>query len=77
MSISLPLNNIVAQGLEGTVNSIQILYTVIITFDNRAVIMPNSKLYNEVITNITHEGVRRLDIALGGGAECGKKTKKA
>ncbi|MBS1688918.1 MAG: mechanosensitive ion channel family protein [Bacteroidetes bacterium] len=57
-------DNIIAQGLEGTVNSIQIFYTVIITFDNRTVIMPNSKLSNEVIINITHEGVRRLDISL-------------
>ncbi|MGN6568758.1 MAG: mechanosensitive ion channel family protein, partial [Flavipsychrobacter sp.] len=56
-------DNIVAQGLEGTVDSIQIFYTVIMTFDNRTVIMPNSKLSNEVIINITHEGMRRLDIS--------------
>ena len=57
-------DNIVAQGLEGTVTSIQIFYTVITTFDNRTVIMPNSKLSNEVIINITHEGIRRLDVEL-------------
>lgn len=57
-------DNIVAQGVEGTVTSIQIFYTVITTFDNKSVIMPNSKLSNEVITNITQKGTRRLDIVL-------------
>ncbi len=57
-------DNISAQGIEGTVTSIQIFYTIIKTFDNRTVIMPNSKLSNEVITNITQQGVRRLDLEL-------------
>lgn len=57
-------DNINAQGIEGTVTSIQIFYTVITTFDKRTVIMPNSKLSNEVIINITQQGIRRLDIAL-------------
>lgn len=57
-------DNIVAQGFEGTVDSIQIFYTVVNTFDNRTVIIPNSKLSNEVIVNITKRGVRRLDVEL-------------
>lgn len=57
-------DNIVAQGVEGTVTSIQIFYTIVTTFDNRSVIIPNSKLSNEVITNITQIGTRRLDITL-------------
>lgn len=57
-------DNIVAQGVEGTVTSIQIFYTIITTFDNKDVVMPNSKLSNEVITNITQKGIRRLDIIL-------------
>lgn len=57
-------DNIIAQGEKGTVTAIQIFYTVINTFDNRTVIMPNSKLSNEVIINITREGIRRLDIEL-------------
>jgi len=55
-------DNIITQGLEGTVTSIQIFYTMITTFDNRMVIVPNSKLSNEVIINITRQGNRRLDI---------------
>ncbi|SDG15097.1 mechanosensitive ion channel family protein [Mucilaginibacter sp. P25] len=57
-------DNIIAQGLEGTVIAIQIFYTIVKTFDNRIVIMPNSKLSNEVIINISREGTRRLDIEL-------------
>jgi small conductance mechanosensitive channel len=57
-------DNIIAQGQEGTVNSIQIFYTVVTTYDNRTVIIPNSKLSNEVIINISREGKRRLDVEM-------------
>ncbi|WDF55551.1 mechanosensitive ion channel family protein [Mucilaginibacter sp. KACC 22063] len=57
-------DNIVAQGQDGVVASIQIFYTVVITFDNKTVIIPNGKLFNEVIVNVTREGKRRLDIGL-------------
>lgn len=57
-------DNIVSQGFEGTVTSIQIFYTIITTFDKRTVVVPNSKLSNEVIINITLEGSRRLDIEI-------------
>ena len=56
--------NIVAQGQEGTVTAIQIFFTVLTTFDNRTVIIPNSKLSNEVIVNLSREGKRRVDIEL-------------
>lgn len=55
---------IIAQGQEGIVNSIQIFYTVVTTFDNKTVIIPNSKLSNEVIINVSREGKRRLDVEL-------------
>lgn len=55
-------DNIIAQGQDGRVTSIQIFYTVIITPDNKTVIIPNGKLFNEVIVNVTREGKRRLDI---------------
>lgn len=54
--------SIIAQGQEGIVESIQVFYTVVTTYDNRTVIIPNSKLSNEVIINISREGNRRLDI---------------
>jgi small conductance mechanosensitive channel len=57
-------DNIITQGQEGTVTSIQIFYTIVTTFDNKTVVVPNSKLSNEVIINTSREGTRRLDIEL-------------
>ena len=57
-------DNIISQGQEGTVNSIQIFYTIVTTYDNKSVIIPNSKLSNEVIINISREGKRRLDFEI-------------
>ena len=54
-------DNIIAQGQDGLVTSIQLFYTVLITADNRTIIIPNGKLFNEVIVNVTREGKRRLD----------------
>jgi small conductance mechanosensitive channel len=54
-------DSIVAQGQDGRVVSIQIFYTVLLTADNKTVIIPNGKLFNEVIVNVTREGKRRLD----------------
>ena len=55
-------DNILTQGVEGTVTSIQIFFTTLKTYDNRIVILPNSLLSNNMIVNISREGVRRLDI---------------
>jgi small conductance mechanosensitive channel len=45
-------DRIIAQGQEGVVESIQIFYTIVRSKDNRTVIIPNSKLSNEVIIKI-------------------------
>lgn len=57
-------DNIIAQGQEGTVTDIRVFYTVLTTYDNRTVIIPNSKLSNELIINLSSEGKRRLDIEI-------------
>lgn len=57
-------DSIIAQGQDGKVISIQIFYTVLITADNKTVIIPNGKLFNEVIVNVTREGKRRLDFEI-------------
>jgi small conductance mechanosensitive channel len=64
-------DNIMAQGQDGMVTSIQIFYTVLLTFDNKTVIIPNGKLFNEVIVNVTREGKRRIDfeVKLGYAAD--------
>jgi small conductance mechanosensitive channel len=54
-------DNIIAQGQDGKVVSIQIFYTVLLTVDNKTIIIPNGKLFNEVIVNVSRENRRRLD----------------
>lgn len=55
-------DSIIAQGQEGIVSSIQIFFTVVTTYNNTTVIIPNSKLSNEVIINLSREGKRRLEV---------------
>lgn len=53
---------IVSGGVEGTVEKIQILYTTLITPDNRVIIVPNSQLANNSIINVSKNPIRRLDL---------------
>ena len=46
----------------GTVEEISILYTKLLTPDNKAVHIPNGNITTETITNFTEENVRRLDL---------------
>ena len=52
-------------GSEGVVDSIDLLYTTIVTNDNKIVSIPNSALTSSSITNWTKSGSRRLDITIG------------
>ncbi len=66
--------SIIAQGHEGTVTAIRIFYTVVTTYDHKTVIIPNSKLSNEVITNLSRQGRRRVDVELKLGYSVPFKT---
>ena len=55
-------DNIITQSQEGTVTSIQIFYTIVKTYDNQTLIIPNGQLSNNTIINVTRQGNRRLDI---------------
>jgi len=55
-------DNIATQSQEGTVTAIQLFYTTVLTFDNKTIIIPNGQLSNNVVTNLSREGKRRLDI---------------
>jgi small conductance mechanosensitive channel len=56
-----------AQGVGGTVKTIQIFNTVLNTPDNKILILPNGNLANDVITNYTDQNHRRLDLVFGIG----------
>lgn len=54
-----------AQGFLGSVKEIQIFHTVIKTFDNRTIIVPNGALSNDKITNLSREETRRVEWTFG------------
>lgn len=56
---------IVVGSNEGTVVSIEILYTKLKTVDNKVIMMPNGALSNSNIVNVGVEGTRRLDMQIG------------
>lgn len=47
---------------EGTVLSVDLLHTTIVTFDKRQISLPNGALLNSRITNYTREKTRRVDL---------------
>ncbi|WP_343210531.1 mechanosensitive ion channel family protein [Anaerolentibacter hominis] len=55
---------IIAGNDSGTVSSIDIFYTRIITPDNRMTVIPNGTLTNMSLINVTSEPVRRLDLVV-------------
>ena len=64
-------------GQEGTVSSITIFYTKLLTIDNRMILIPNGTLSNSSITNVTHMEKRRIDLLIGVSYEANlAKTKQ-
>jgi small conductance mechanosensitive channel len=57
-------DTVIMQGQQGTVTSIQLFYTIVTTFDNKTIIVPNGQLSNNVVINLSREGKRRIDIEL-------------
>ena len=65
------------EGIEGTVKEIQIFYTKMATVDNQTVVVPNSILTSNSLTNVTARPERQLDLKVGIGYESDlKKAKK-
>ena len=54
-----------AQGAIGTVKEIGIFNTILLTLDNKTVIVPNGALANGNMTNYTMEPERRVDFKVG------------
>ena len=54
-----------SDNVEGTVKKIEMYYTTIMTADNRVTWIPNSKLTNNTITNVTAMDRRKLEIKVG------------
>ncbi|HSH35380.1 mechanosensitive ion channel family protein [Schnuerera sp.] len=56
-------------GYSGTVKGIQILYTELVTPDNKSVYIPNGDLSNAGIVNYSKNSTRRVDLTFGVGYE--------
>ncbi|MDX1557700.1 MAG: mechanosensitive ion channel [Marinobacter sp.] len=56
-----------AQGYLGSVREISILYTIVDTFDNRRIVIPNGQLANASLTNLSAYETRRCDMSFGIG----------
>ena len=57
--------SVTQEGIEGTVKEIQIFYTKMATVDNQTVVVPNSILTSNSLTNVTARPERKLDLKVG------------
>jgi small conductance mechanosensitive channel len=56
-----------AGGIFGKVGHMSLVNTTILTFDNQTLVMPNSKIWGDVIKNVTAQEKRRVDMTFGIG----------
>jgi len=54
-----------AQGVIASVSEIQIFHTVLKSFDNKTIIIPNGPLYNDIIINYSTEANRKVEWVIG------------
>jgi small conductance mechanosensitive channel len=54
-----------AAGVRGTVKRMTLVSTTILTLDNQTLIVPNSKIWGDVIRNVTAQKIRRVDLVFG------------
>ncbi|WP_187276614.1 mechanosensitive ion channel family protein [Parahaliea maris] len=54
-------------GASGVVKKMNLVSTTITTFDNQLLVVPNGKIWGDVIKNVTGQTVRRVDLEFGIG----------
>jgi small conductance mechanosensitive channel len=54
-------------GASGLVKKMNLVSTTIVTFDNQTLVVPNSKIWGDVIKNVTGQTERRIDMEFGIG----------
>ncbi len=52
------------KGMEGTVVSIEIFYTRLLTYDNKMIVIPNGILTNNSLVNLTNEIKRKVELKI-------------
>jgi len=56
-----------AGGVSGMVSNMSLVNTTILTFDNQTIVVPNNKIWGDVIKNVTAQAIRRIDMTFGIG----------
>jgi small conductance mechanosensitive channel len=51
-----------AAGVYGKVRNMSLVSTTILTFDNQTIVVPNNKIWGDVIKNVTAQKTRRVDM---------------
>lgn len=59
-----------AAGESGTVSEISVVYTELLTVDNKRITIPNGTLTNSVIENYSSEKLRRVDLTFNTSYDC-------
>jgi small conductance mechanosensitive channel len=54
-----------AGGVSGKVYAMNLVSTTVLTFDNQTLIVPNNKIWGDVIRNVTRQTERRVDLVFG------------
>jgi small conductance mechanosensitive channel len=54
-----------AAGVFGKVSAMSMVSTTILTIDNQTLVVPNGKIWGDVIKNVTAQRVRRVDMVFG------------
>ncbi len=62
---------VIAAGVTGRVNEIDLFTTTLDTPDNRRLIVPNSSISGSTIENVTFHAHRRVDVPVGVAYHCG------
>ena len=56
-----------AGGVMGKVHQMNLVSTMVLTFDNQLLVVPNTQIWGGVIRNVTHQDKRRVDMTFGIG----------
>lgn len=67
---------IICGDVEGTVQTIGLVYTTLTTFDNKKITIPNGTISNSTVVNVTSQEKRRVDIRIKIGYSADLKKAK-
>ena len=56
-----------AGGVTGKVSEMSLVSTTVLTVDNQKLVVPNNKIWGDVIRNVTAQKMRRIDMTFGIG----------